>query len=272
MLNLALSAVALAAVALPAGALSAVTLPAQEASESDTLTVADVRRFLDPTVMINRFEYRFQANYLPGDVQIYSHRTRPWIALNSRSAAWIGIPWINVSLPDGSGNSGIGDLSLGGGFVIHENLGSRLTEAAVGFDVLMPTGDRAQLTGFDRWILQPVALLVFNPTDLFPVFFIGRYQHSVADGDELEPLRTINLSFQTFHILPNQFFLLFIPNLIVDLNRDQTVFTFGIGAGRAMSRRLALQASYVQYILGSETFSRGFQLGLNYFWGPNRGL
>ena len=165
-----------------------------------------------------------------------------------------------------------GDLWLGGGFVIHENLGSRLTEAAVGFDVLMPTGDPAQLTGFDRWILQPVALLVFNPTDLFPVFFIGRYQHSVADGDELEPLRTINLSFQTFHILPNQFFLLFIPNLIVDLNRDQTVFTFGIGAGRAMSRRLALQASYVQYILGSETFSRGFQLGFSYFWGPNRGL
>ena len=258
------------AVAHPAVARPAAALPAQEASESDTLTVADVRRFLDPTVMINRFEYRFQANYLPGDVQIYSHRTRPWIALNSRSAAWIGIPWINVSLPDGSGNSGIGDLSLGGGFVIHENLGSRLTEAAVGFDVLMPTGDRAQLTGFDRWILQPVALLVFNPTDLFPVFFIGRYQHSVADGDELEPLRTINLSFQTFHILPNQFFLLFIPNLFVDVNRDQTVFTFGIGAGRAMSRRLALQASYVQYILGSETFSRGFQLGFNYFWGPNR--
>ena len=275
---------ALVAVALPAAAFAAVTVPAvtvahpdvalsiQEATESDTLTVADVRRFLDPTVMINRVEYRFQANYLSGDVQIYSHRTRPWIALNSRSAAWIGIPWINVSLPDGSRNSGIGDLSLGGGFVIHENLGSRLTEAAVGFDVLMPTGDPAQLTGFDRWILQPVALLVFNPTDLFPIFFIGRYQHSVADGDELEPLRTINLSFQTFHILPNQFFLLFIPNLIVDLNRDQTVFTFGIGAGRAMSRRLALQASYVQYILGSETFSRGFQLGFSYFWGPNRGL
>jgi len=268
---------AIASVVLPAAALAAVAHPAvavaaQEASESDTLTVADVRRFLDPTVMVNRLEYRFQANYLPGDVQLYSHRTRPWIALNSRSAAWIGIPWINVSLPDGSRNSGIGDLSLGGGFVLHENLGSRLTEAAVGFDVVMPTGDRAQLTGFDRWILQPVALLVFNPTDLFPVFFIGRYQHSVADGDEREPLRTVNLTLQTFHILPNQFFLLFIPNLIVDLNRDQTVFTFGIGAGRAMSRRLALQASYVQYILGSETFSRGFQLGLNYFWGPNRGL
>ncbi len=276
MLPLALASVTLAAVAHPVVAHPAVARPAaallaQEASDSDTLTVADVRRFLDPTVMVNRLEYRFQANYLPGDVQLYSHRTRPWIALNSRSAAWIGIPWVNVSLPDGSRNSGIGDLSLGGGFVIHENLGSRLTEAAVGFDVIMPTGDRAQLTGFDRWILQPGALLVFNPTDLFPVFFIGRYQHSVADGDEREPLRTVNLTLQTFHILPNQFFLLFIPNLIVDVKRDQTVFTFGIGAGRAMSRRLALQASYVQYILGTETFSRGFQLGLNYFWGPNRG-
>ena len=49
-------------------ALMAVALPAQEASEPDTLTVDDVRRFLDPTVMVNRFEYRFQANYLPGDV------------------------------------------------------------------------------------------------------------------------------------------------------------------------------------------------------------
>jgi hypothetical protein len=246
----------------------------QEVSESDTLTVADVRRFLDPTVMINRFEYRFQANYLPGDVRLYSHRTRPWIALNSWSAAWIRIPWINVSLPDGSGSSGVGDLSAGYGFVIHENLESRLTSAAAAFDVLMPTGDRAKFTGLDRWILQPTAALVFNPTDLFPIFLIARYQHSIADGDEPENgrVRTINLSVQRFHILPSRFFLLFIPNLFVDVKRDQTVFSFGVGAGRAMTRRLALQASYVQYILGSKTFSRGFQLGLNYFWGPNRGL
>ena len=244
----------------------------QEAAEADTLTVDDVRRFLDPTVMVNRLEYRFQANYLPGDVQIDSHRTRPWLALNSWSAAWVRIPWVNVSLPDGSGNSGIGDLSAGYGFVMHENLESRLTASAAAFDVFLPTGDRAQATGLDRWILQPLAALVFNPTDLFPVFLIARYQHSIADGDGLEPLRTVNLSVQTFHILPSRFFLLFIPNLFVDVNSDQTVFTFGIGAGRAMTRRLALQASYVQYLLGNETISRGFQLGLNYFWGPNRGL
>jgi hypothetical protein len=267
-----LASVAVAAVAVVT--LVPGALRAQEASESDTLTVEDVRRFLDPTVMVNRFEYRYQANYLPGDVQISSHRTRPWIALNSWSAAWIRIPWVNVSLPDGSRNSGVGDLSAGYGFVIHENLGSRLTTSAAAFDVLMPTGDRAKATGLDRWILQPTLALVFNPTDLFPVFLIGRYQHSVADGDQPENgrVRTINLSVQTFHILPKQFFLLFIPNLFVDVKRDLTVFTFGVGVGRAMTRRLALQASYVQYLLGSETFSRGFQLGLNYFWGPNRGL
>ncbi len=268
---------ALAAAALASGWAESVTAQApdgQEASESDTLTVEDVRRFLDPTVMVNRFEYRLQASYLPGDVQIYSHRTRPWIALNSWSAAWIRIPWINVSLPDGSRNSGIGDLSAGYGFLIHENLESRLTASAASFDVLMPTGDRASLTGLDRWILQPTAALVFNPTDLFPIFLIGRYQHSVADGDEPEDdrVRTLNLSVQTFHILPRRFFLFFIPNLFMDVKRDQTAFTFGIGGGRAMSRRLALQAAYVQHILGSETVSRGFQLGLNYFWGPNRGL
>ncbi len=38
----------------------------------------------------------------------------------------------------------------------------------------------------------------------------------------------------------------------------------------ALAAVALLQASYVQYILGSETFSRGFQLGFNYFWGPNR--
>jgi hypothetical protein len=167
----------------------------------------------------------------------------------------------------------VGDISAGWGFVMHENLSSRLTASAAGLEVLFPTGDRAQGTGFDRWILQPSAALVFNPTDLFPIFLIGRYQHSVADGPEAENgrVRSLNLSVQTFHILPKQFFLLFVPNLFVDIQRDLTLFTFGIGAGRAMTRRLALQASYVQYISGSETFSRGFQLGLNYFWGPNRG-
>ena len=269
-----LHAVALAAVAIPAGALAAVTLPVQEASQSDTLTVDDVRRFLDPTVMINRLEYRFQANYLPGDRQLYSHHTRPWIALNSWSAAWVRIPWINVSLPDGSGDSGVGDLSAGYGFLIHENLESRLTASAAFLDLLMPTGDRAKGTGLDRWILKPGAALAFNPTDLFPVYLIGRYQHSIADGDEPENgrVRTFELSVQTFHILPSRFFLLFIPNFFVDIKRDQTAFTFGIGVGRAITRRLALQTSYVQHILGSETLSRGFQLGLNYFWGPNRAL
>ena len=196
MLQLALAPVALAAVAISAGALEAVALPAQEASESDTLTVDDVRRFLDPTVMINRFEYRFQANYLPDDVQIYSHRTRPWIALNSWSAAWVRIPWINVSLPDGSGNSGIGDLSVGWGMLVHENLGSRVTASAFGVDVVVPTGDRAKGTGFDRWILQPTAALVFNPTDLFPIYLIGRYHHSIADGDEPQNGRVRTLNFE----------------------------------------------------------------------------
>jgi len=246
---------------------------AQAGEEGDTLTLSEVRRFLDPTVMVNRFEYRFQANYIPGDVQIYSHRARPWIALNSWSAAWVRVPWIDVSLPDGSGHSGIGDVSVGGGVVIHENLGSRLTASAASFDLLMPTGDRAKGTGFDRLILQSMGALVFNPTDLFPVYLLARYHHSVADGSEPEDgrVRTLSLSVQTFHILPRRFFLLFIPSFYVDVQRDQTAFTFGIGGGRAMTRRLAVQASYVQHIVGWETFSRGFQLGFNYFWGPNRG-
>ncbi len=156
---------------------------------------------------------------------------------------------------------------------MHENLESRLTTSAAGFDVLMPTGDRELGTGFDRWIFQPSAAVVFNLTDLFPVFVVARYQHSFADGDKPEGdrVRTINLSVRTFHILPKQFFLLFVPNLFMDVKRDLTAFTFGIGVGRAMTRKLALQGSYVQFVSGSATISRGFQVGLNYLWGPNRG-
>lgn len=241
--------------------------------EGDTLSVQAVQRFLDPTVMISRVEYRYQANYLPGDVQINVHRFRPWVALNSWSAAWIRIPWVGVSIPGQGQSSGLGDISAGWGFMIHENLASRLTASAAGFDVLFPTGDRSGGTGFDRWILQPFTALVFNPTDLFPVFLIGRYQHSIADGPEPENgrVRNLNLSIQTFHVLPQRFFLVFIPNLFMDLQSDRTAFTFALGAGRVMTRRFALQASYVQHLSGSETISRGFQLGANYFWGPNRG-
>ena len=238
------------------------------AEVEDTVTTADVRRFLDPTVMIDRAEYRFQANYLSGDARLLTHRIRPWKTVGARAAAWVRLPWHSVSLPGGGGQSGIGDISPGFGFVLHENLASRLTTSALGFDLLIPTGDRASGTGLDRWIVQPSAALVFNPTDLFPVFVIGRYQHSVADGDEPENgrVRSLNLSLQTFHILPARFYLLFIPNVFVDVQRDATAFTLGLGLGRAINRRLAWQAAYVQHAFGSETVSRGFQIGLNYLF------
>ena len=46
------------------------------------VTVDEVKRFLDPTLMINRLEYRFQANFLPDDVRLFTNQFRPYYAAN----------------------------------------------------------------------------------------------------------------------------------------------------------------------------------------------
>jgi len=240
---------------------------------SKELTTDEVKRFLDPTLMISRLEYQFQANFLPGGSELFTHRVRPWFALNRSHAAWVRIPYSHFSFPNGSGPRGIGDISVGWGFLVHENLRRRLTAVAAGVEVLFPTGDATRATGSDRYIVRPSAAIVLNPTDKFPVNLVARYLHSV-DGSEREgpdrPVRTVQLELRTFHILPKGFFLAFLPTLFIDLHQDFNVFSFGLGAGRALSARVAIQGAYVEHISGRGTFNRGFAFGLTYLWGKNK--
>ncbi|MCH8320534.1 MAG: hypothetical protein IH790_06235, partial [Acidobacteria bacterium] len=37
----------------------------------EDVSVSDVKTFLDPTKLISRLEYTFQANYLPNDVRLF---------------------------------------------------------------------------------------------------------------------------------------------------------------------------------------------------------
>ena len=241
--------------------------PDREKKFIEQVTVKDVKRFLDPTLMISRVEYKFQANYLPGDIELYTNRLRPWYAVNNSNAVWVRLPHLNYSFPDGNGPSGIGDISLGWGFLLHENLKRRMTAIAGAVEVLFPTGDPARRTGLDTYGVSAATLIATNPTDLFPVYFIGWYRQSVGDERKIQ---VAELTLQTFHLLPRGFFLSFVPSLLIDLNADFEVFAFGLGAGRALNRRLSIQAAYVQHISGRETFNQGFTIGLNYLWGTNK--
>lgn len=240
-------------------------------SRADVVSEADVKRFLDPTVMISKIEYRFQANYLNDSVDLYANRVRPWIALNNGNAVWVRVPFLRYSMPDGSSMGGLGDLTFGWGHVIHENLGRKLTASAFALELVTPTGKASEGTGVEAYVGRAAGMLVVNPTDLFPLFVIGSYRHSLDETASGIDVRTAELTLQSFHILPKGLFLLLIPSLFYDFAHDFDVFSFGVGAGRALTKHFAIQGAYVQYISGQRTFSRGFSIGLNYLFGENKG-
>jgi len=243
----------------------------------EDVSVSDVKTFLDPTRMINRLEYDFQANFLPNDARLFTNKFRPWFALNNSSAIWVRVPLHDFSIPNQDTPVGIGDIDIGGGFVIHEDLSRRLTTIAAGAEVRLPTGDASKGTGLDAYIIAPAALLAFNPTDAFPVYIVGSYLHSWGSlggadtGTQEDPrLRSIQLEIRTFHILPKGVFLAVLPTFVFNLNQDFNIFSLGLGAGRALNRRFLIQGGYVQHIAGRETFNRGVQIGITYLWGKDK--
>ncbi|RKZ13868.1 hypothetical protein DRQ53_12690 [bacterium] len=240
-------------------------------ARANDVSTEDVRRFLDPTVMISKLEYRYQANHLPDDFDVYTHKLRPWIALNNGNAVWARVPFARLSRADGETSGGLGDVSLGWGRLFHENLERRLTAFAATAELKMPTGDPAEGTSLDAYVGNVVAAIVTNPTDMFPVFVIARYLHSFDKAVDGLDIRSAELTVQSFHILPRGFYLLLIPSFLYDFERDFDVFSFGAGGGKALTRRFAMQAAYVQYISGQKTFNRGFTIGLNYMWGTDKG-
>ena len=212
----------------------------------EDVSVSDVKKFLDPTQLISRVEYAFQANFLPNDARLFTNKFRPWYAFNNWSAAWVRVPLHDFSIPNQEAPGGIGDIDIGGGFVIHEDLSRRLTSIAVGAEIRLPTGDASKGTGLDAYIIAPAALLAFNPTDAFPVYIVGSYLHSwgsLGGADTQEHIRSIVLEIQTFHILPKGFFLAVLPSFVFNLNQNFNIFSLGLGAGRALNRRFLIQGS-----------------------------
>jgi len=248
---------------------------------SEHVTTEEVKRFLDPTRMINRIGYDFQANFLIRDVELFTHRIRPVIAFTHWTAVWAEIPVHHFDTTGGSNPAGIGDVKFGWGVVTHENLESRLTSSALIFEVLAPTGDPSKGTGFGTTVLAPGGGIALNPSKYFPIYITARYLHSLEElrgpGSEEEirdnpslKVRSIELNLETFHILPKGFFLAVLPSVTFSLNQDFNFFTLGLGVGRALTKHFAIQAAYINYVAGEKTFNQAFNIGFTYIFGAEK--
>lgn len=90
-------------------------------------------------------------------------------------------------------------------------------------------------------------------------------------GDEEWLVRSLELSLKTFHILPRGYFLVLILAGTVNFEQDLDHTSLGIALGKALNRRLSLQAGYVQYAAGQKTYNRGFTAGLTWIFGREKG-
>lgn len=259
-------------------------LQSLSADDSETFRIEDVapedvKKFLDPTVMNNVLEYTFQANFLPQQTRLYSHKPYIGYSLNYWSAIWAEVPIRDFSVPGADAPSGIGDVLLGGGIVPYKDLSKRITGIAFWFEALAPTGSAEKGTGFGTWAFAPAAGIALNPSDRFPVYISGRYLHSLnpIGGDDRpntnEPakkVRSIELNLETIHIFPKGFFVAVLPSFLFDLNQNFTMFSLGAGVGRALNRRMVLSGGYVHYMAGERTFNQAFVVSLKFIWGKEK--
>jgi hypothetical protein len=262
-----------------ASVLSLTGLLAQGSQSSiiEDVSPEDVKKFIDPTVMNDVLEYRFQANFLPQDIKLFSHRPYIGYSLNYWSAVWAEVPFLDFSIPNTDAPSGVGDILVGGGVVPYKDLSKRLTGAAFWFEALAPTGSTEKATGFGTWVLAPGGGIALNPTDSFPIYIWGRYLHSLkplggelANPEEPDLVRSIELNFETLHIFPKGFFVAALPSFTFDLNEDFNVFSLGAGVGRALNRRLLVTGGYVRYVAGDRTFNQALVVGVSFIWGDEK--
>jgi hypothetical protein len=259
--------------------LSVTGLFAQGSQQSLIEDVApeDVKKFIDPTVMNDVLEYRFQANFLPQDIKLFSHRPYIGYSLNYWSAVWGEVPFLDFSIPNTDAPSGVGDILFRGGVVPYKDLSKRLTGVAFWFEALAPSGSAEKGTGFGTWVLAPAGGIALNPTERFPIYISGRYLHSLkplggelANSEKPDLVRSIELNFETLHIFPKGFFVAALPSFTFDLNKDFNVFSLGVGMGRALNRRLLVNGGYVHYVAGERTFNQAFVVGLSFIWGDEK--
>lgn len=151
-------------------------------------------------------EYRFQANFLPQDNRLFSHRPYIGYSMNYWSAIWPEIPFLDFSIPDTKAPSGIGDTVIGGGVVPYKNLSQRLTGVAFWLEALVPSGSAEKGTGFGTWVIAPGGGVALNPTNRFPIYIWGRYLYSlkplegeISIKEEPGMVRSIELNVETLH-------------------------------------------------------------------------
>lgn len=250
---------------------------------SEELSANDVRRFIDPTQMISGVDYSFQANFLDKGGELYTHRVAPFWAVNNWTGFWADVPLLHSAIPGRSGPAGIGDTRLGWGAVLREDLDHRFTAGAFWMEALAPTGNAETGTGFGTWVLAPGGGIAVNPTDKFPIFVTGNYLHSIESlrgplsevtEEQIDDLRvrSIELNIETFHILPKGFYLAALPSFVFNFNQDLNFFTLGVGAGRALNKRVAIVGGYVHSVAGQRTFNQAFTVGLSFLLGPDQDL
>ena len=227
--------------------------------------------------MNNLGSYNFEFAALPGGTELLAHRLEIAASINHWSAVWARIPMNRFLVPSESTVWRVGDLELGWGLIVHENLESRWTTAVGLFEVQAPTGNPAKGTGVGTYVVAPGGAFVVNPTDHFPIYVIGRYRHSIGAitfPGESEPsgqrVRAIDLDVQTVHILPKGVYLAALPKFLFDLHEDFRVFSLGVGAGRAVTKNLVFEAGYVYRAVGRKTFTHGFTVGLRFLWGKDK--
>ena len=142
-------------------------------SEPDSIiedvTPEDVKKFLDPTVMNNVLEYRFQANFFPQETKLFSHRPYIGYSLNYWSAVWAEVSIWDFSVPGIDAPSGISDTLIGWGCVPYKDLSKAFTGFAFWLETLAPTGNAEKGTGFGTWVLALGGGVALNPTDRFPI-------------------------------------------------------------------------------------------------------
>lgn len=241
-------------------------LPAQEEEppaepEPVEVTGEDVKRFINPTIIVNRIGYGFGYSALPGG-DIMSNRVEARWAINLDNAVTIKVPIVRLKQDGRPAEWGISDIVFNYGSVIYEELNSRFTTAAVLLDVVAPTGDEERGLGLGKWIVAPGGAIALNPTDVFPVFVVGRYLHSVGGESDQPNIRSFEFEVDPFFILPYGFWLGGQAGFTVD--SDFTVFSLGTFLGRALTRHFAWSVGYVEHMSGRETFARRFAVSLSW--------
>jgi len=153
------------------------------------------------------------------------------------------LPIVNSRLAEVNG-SGVGDLLLRYNWVPSLTLTADPwvpNSLGIGLGLLVPTGDAAEGTGGDQWVLAPSFGFVAKlgkRTTLLPQL---QYMKSFAEGELAQGMQTIALSADLVHVTLSKFWVQYTPTVSYDLEAEQYEFDNLIVLGQQFTRRIALR-------------------------------